>query len=723
MARATRSSTNLEKSDLPAPPRPASKKRKRLSNADNDVHPSPKLPRTDVQPDSQAISSAADSHLDHSDATTILDILEAADSQGLLDRVFPLPAHTPIQGSFSLRTLLKQPAQHSLWVLRAAVQNLFPLSLSHPRSCPSDTAVQQHRFCKIALSLVDQASRNVVRIPPTTTSFLDSDQDATPGSPSLDDELPDAAKTQPQPSTGPAHKKYALMQHLPSGDYWSSLNANIHNSTKQLKDLSLGNAELVAIFPTPSTSSSATSIPTLGSYHDSKITTSTSQLSEQRQVSVGSFLDYGTWASFAPSFDHNGEIVGRSELAELLYHREQRDMAREERKRQRSEGTGNIVELEEKIPEEDVLKSELAQPIDIDAQLEGPWLSNQAAALKNALSCLNLENAISELLERNRKALQRLEELQKARFSKLDGGTSSVEEDTEEWETAHTILDSLTVLASLRPQSTAENISSIIPSPSVLRKLQRTLVRRPTRGWYGTLPLTKPTALRDDATVKVKPGGVVTAVATTTATPTTTTPGPATPYSGYSYAYGQQAYRPSPATTSYTPYKPGQYYQTPYLATATQQLGQQNYYGQQGYTGGATGQQPYAAYSTWYTQYNAPAANTNSGAASGSSSGRGTPQPAGSAGAAVPSTYGSFFASAGTPPPGTMHSPAVANTVLANKPGTSGAATWSAYAVGQQQNPMATFSSHLRSTQGYQAQQTGYHGTYASQQAQTPATR
>jgi len=144
MARATRSSTNLEKSDASAPPRHSTKKRKRLSNTDNDDHPSPKLPRTDVQAE-PSVPTAADSHLDDSDATSILDILEAylslfisafrvythtfrsADSQGLLDRVFPLPSHAPIQGSFSLRVLLKQPSQHPLWVLR--VHPTCPLNL------------------------------------------------------------------------------------------------------------------------------------------------------------------------------------------------------------------------------------------------------------------------------------------------------------------------------------------------------------------------------------------------------------------------------------------------------------------------------------------------------------------------------------------------------------------------------------------------------------------
>ncbi|KAK2461717.1 hypothetical protein APHAL10511_006180 [Amanita phalloides] len=696
MARATRSSANLEKSDSLVPPRPSTKKRKRLSN-DNDDQPSPKLPRTDAQLDALNVPSAADSYLDESDATSILDILEAADSQGLLDRVFPLPSHAPCQGSFSLRVLLKQPTQHPLRVLRGAVQNLFPLSLSHPRTRPSDTAVQQHRFCKVALSLIDQASRTVVGIPPTATSFFDSEQVTAPASPSLDGESLDVPKTITQSGPDLTYKKYALMQHLPSGNYWTSLNADIHNSSKQLKDLSLGNAELAAIFPTPSTSSA--SVLTLGSYHVSKPTSAATQLPEQRRVSSGSFLDYGIWASFAPSFDHSGEVVGRSDLGAIVHRREQRRRAREQWKRERSEGFGNIIEVDEEAPA--VPKSGQVAPINVDVQLEGLLPSDQLETLKDALKCLDLENAVHELLERNRRALQRLEELQKIRLSMADGGSSSVAEDSEEWETAHAILESLTVLASLRPQSTTISTPSIIPPISVLQKLQRTLARQPSEGWYGTLALTKTTALRDDATVKVRPGGITPVAASATAAPVTTVQGPTTPYAGYSYAYGQQTYRPAPTATSYTPYKPGQYYQTPYLATATPQ---QAYYGQQAFAGGASGQQPYAAYSAWYSQYSAPTGNAGSVAPSGSSSGRGTPQPVGTA---IPSSYGSFFSTAGTPPPGVMRSPAVANTVLSNKPSTQSATAWNAYASGQQ-SPVG-YSGHIRNMQGQQVQtgQTG----------------
>ena len=249
----------------------------------------------------------------------------------------------------------------------------------------------------------------------------------------MDGDLSDATKALAHPSTDLTHKKYALMQHLPAGDYWTSLNADIHNSSKKLKDLSLGHAELVAIFPVPSTSASATPVPTVGSYHVNKLATSAGQLPEHRQVSTGSFLDYGIWSSFAPSFNHSGEVAGRSEIGELLYRREQKKRAREEWKRERSEGSGNIMEVDEETPNES--KNGQVQLADIDAQLEGLLPSDQVETLKDALSCLNLERAVNELLERNCRALQRLDELQKMRLSGPDGGSNPVDEGSEEWET------------------------------------------------------------------------------------------------------------------------------------------------------------------------------------------------------------------------------------------------------------------------------------------------
>lgn len=232
-------------------------------------------------------------------------------------------------------------------------------------------------------------------------------------------------------------------------------------------------------------------------------------------------------------------------------------------------------------------------------------------------------------------------------------------------------MDSLTLLASLRPRSSSEDGPAIIPPPSVLHKLHLTLATQASPGWYGTLPPSRSTALRDDSTVKVKPGAAV-------ATPAAAAPAAALPAAGsasntfgaYGYAYAQtQSYRPQQAV-AYTPYKPGQ---TPaYYQSFSGYYGQQSYgtaatTNQQPY-GGTTAQQPYSGFSGYYGQY--PAATTQTGTGSGP----GTPQPTGAgAVAAVAPSYSSFFSQtpSGTGTPSGARTPAVANTVVGNASGGS----------------------------------------------------
>ena len=59
---------------------------------------------------------------------------------------------------------------------------------------------------------------------------------------------------------------------------------------------------------------------------------------------------------------------------------------------------------------------------------------DQVTMLKSALGSLELEQAVQELLMRNAKALQRLEELQLERLGEEGGGSRAVEVDSEEWE-------------------------------------------------------------------------------------------------------------------------------------------------------------------------------------------------------------------------------------------------------------------------------------------------
>ena len=251
-----------------------------------------------------------------------------------------------------------------------------------------------------------------------------------------------------------------------------------------------------------------------------------------------------------------------------------------------------------------------------------------------------------------------------------------------------------------------EDHPAIIPPPSILHKLHRTLALEPSPGWHGTLPPGRTSALRDDSTLKVRPGAVTPApVPPTPAAPAPAAVSATNTFGAYGYPYAQQQnYRPQQAA-AYTPYKPGQapsYYQG-YLPA-----GQQAYYNQQSYGtgataqqpyGAATGQQPYSAYSSWYGQYNATAQG-------GTNSGRGTPQPV----VATPATtYGTFFNTATTPAtPTATRTPAVANTVVGNSaapPGTSYPGT------------TPTLPVHLRASQPVTAngQQSYYASTYQMQ--------
>lgn len=376
MARATRSTTSTHQQQQR---QDQQRKRKRSDDQDEENYIATKHLRMD---DDDTVNI----HPEHS--LQILTVLELEDNQGLLDRVFD---------SHSLRSLLINPSP--LHILRDAVHNLFPIS-SLPRARPSPAAQQQLRFCNLALSLLDRISTST---PLHIQSILSSEDPLRPS------------------STSPT-RKYALLQHLPAGDYWSSLDAPPSSQSNiSLKDLPTGHAELVAILPS-SLNATLDTPQTLASL-SSKPLGHKKTLPLQRRVTTGSFLDYGTYASFAPSFDHDCELVGRRQLGEVLYRQEQR---RVERAGARRESRGYIQEVEEDL-------AIVAQPPkDVDADLNALLPREEVDAIKAAMNSLELENSIQQLLERNRLALKRLEELQ---ILRLTEGSNSAEEGSEEWQT------------------------------------------------------------------------------------------------------------------------------------------------------------------------------------------------------------------------------------------------------------------------------------------------
>lgn len=631
----------------------------------------------------------------------------------------PIRSTTPSASSGYVSPITITPA-HTF--PQAAINNLRPLS-SHPRSKPSETASQQLHFCNLALSLLDQAS---CQIPPAS---LDNQS-------LLPEQSTDSSSADPKsPSLG--KRRYALVQHLPSGDYWSSLNSRQPSSspTLHLKDLPTGHAELVAVLPTPSFSHDPKPPPPLGSYapttsHPKKT------LPAQRHVASSAFLDYGPWASFAPSIDHDCEIIGRRELGEILWYRHERKT-----QKQVELDRGAITE-----PAEPELSVEAE--FDADTELSDIFPPDTIQRLKAALDNTELDNLVDELLSRNQRALVQLQELQVSRLIKPGATSTTLDQQSEEWEIgmsdvsvhfiihssilhiAHNILESLEMLTSLRPRAASGQIISLVPPTSVLRQLHKSLALEPRSNWRGTLVSTRLSALRDDSTVKVRASSAVPATTSSSSSPAPSSVTPSasaaapttTPYAGYTYAYQAQpaqAYRPAVATTNnaatYPAYKPNNtsYYQN-YMQGAQQQQQQQQYYGQQAYGAGATSQQPYAAYSNWFAhaQYSQAAAAAATGAAP---AGRGTPQPT------TPATaYGAYYQQPQQPKASgnltsTVTTPAVANTVAANKAGTG---AWLGYAGQAPTLPvsMRTANTGLPVANGYQTQQS-YYGAY-----QTPQT-
>ncbi|KAF4572526.1 hypothetical protein EYR36_007033 [Pleurotus pulmonarius] len=699
MARATRSTTqNQEKESsstttiTPAantsPPRTktGSKKRKRPNQPDSDEpvskqhktdpaaikeenditepHPDEEHPEARPQTSQRPVLPlAGDTPITPEDAQKIADILETIDTQGLLDRVFPSPSEdgtSPPQYR-SLRWLLKEDSPRpKLSALRSAIQHLVPIS-SHSRSTPSKPAIQQRRFCDVALSLFEEASFHNVTIPSDLVSLLPETQ-------SDEEDIPLSPPRQ--------QKRYALKQRLPTGDWWTSL-ASSSSDPQSLKALSTGLSELVVSLPTPSaptavsvtpsssassskpsTSSTTSVVPSLGSYTYLKAPPLKAKPWPVRRVkTTGSFLDYGPCASFAPTFSQDGAEVGRQQLGEFLWRKEQRRKERHANLQQDMESRATAIEVDDDdIIDPELRKASQSKDSELEEALTELLPPQEVDIIKSALDSLELESAVQELLDRNARALARLQKMQRKRLLRKE---YAVAEGSEEFDTAKAIMDSLELLASLRPRSSKSESAPLIPPPSVLRVLYKTIPISASPGWYGTLPAQKTTALHDNTTVKVKVGAGTTNA--TTVNPTTATPAaPSTPTPAY-YQYGAygaaaQQYRPAQAATSYTfkPHTPNAYYPSAY--TNQQQAGAQQpqAYPPQSYPYAATGQMSYGSWYSYAPQY-------TTGVAGGSNSGRGTPTQTPQI--PTPNSYGSFFASTSAAPVQPVRTPAVANTV------------------------------------------------------------
>ncbi|KAL5534594.1 hypothetical protein ACEPAG_1057 [Sanghuangporus baumii] len=706
MARATRSTTaivekhedeNQDPSGTPPPvtakpSKTVNKKRKRTQGTDSDDLPSAKQNKTNeeeetpekgedvllLQQDPAHLPLAGDLPMADEDAQKILEILEVADTQGLLDRVFPvedarlpkLPSSSPSSSkttsdSYSLRTLLKESKDHPLRVYRSVIKQLYPIS-SQPRARISPPAAHQLRFCQLALSLIEQASRrtiDVLSLKPEHILPVKGEEDDT------------------EKDVDTRRRKYALVQRLPTGDLWTSLDSDLTGSdTKPLSQLGTGHAELVAVLPS---SSSSKPIPTLGELHADKKVQTKYKPPTTRHVSCGSYLDYGPYASFAPAFDSDGADVGRIGLSDVLWRRHVKGKAREKARilgdRLRSKlalRAADVMEIDEVVEADPAevkdagLRKEAGKRRELLEKLFAP---EESEALQEVLDALECEENVGEMLLHNAKALVQLQELQRERLQSENGGSKDVEVGSEEWNLAQMIMDSLTLLASLRPRKLDGTVSATLPPVSVLRVLQQTLPSEASQGWHGTLSESRGLAVRDDTTLRVKGPlenvqSLITATAPTAMSSASTTQTPAPPYpSNYTYAAFQQHYRTVP--TQNQGYLGSAYSQT--AATPQPQNAQTPYQTQTQY--GGSNQYSYSA----WLQSQAAAGSLVGTPTPGSRKGTPGPQPTTAATSTLANSTYLPYTSALAATTSATPSRAVANTISA-KPATNG---WSTSAV------------------------------------------
>ena len=236
--------------------------------------------------------------------------------------------------------------------------------------------------------------------------------------------------------------KLALVQRLPTGDWWTSASSDAPTAGgKDLKSLYTAKAELVSIFPSTSGIQLAHK-GTLGDYVVKRSPGVPAHKPPQpRRVSCGKFLDYGPYASFAPSFDQDGVEVGRIGMGEVIFYQQMRRRLRSLAKGKRRAFLGQKDPQTDDVVMEDAPASDgqtAAGPSnkesDLSKNLEALLPPEEVQNIKSALDSLEMEEAVDELLQRNAKALERLEELQLERLRSQGGGSSVVEVGSEEWD-------------------------------------------------------------------------------------------------------------------------------------------------------------------------------------------------------------------------------------------------------------------------------------------------
>lgn len=224
-------------------------------------------------------------------------------------------------------------------------------------------------------------------------------------------------------------KKFALVQHLASGDWWTSLDKS-SSGTGPMKGISSGHAELVAVIPSALPEPGA-NVPTLGSLSSGCIPTGQwAHPPGAQHKGCGIFLDYGAYASFAPTYQRGGARIGKSVLGETVMRLK---VERRRRIQLTSLGTPTTVTANKDIDMTGDQPMNSMETADFDV-LDGFLSPETIAKVKSVATSLDMEDAIAELLHRNEKAIMRLNELQRLRFSSENGAWNGVQEGSEEQE-------------------------------------------------------------------------------------------------------------------------------------------------------------------------------------------------------------------------------------------------------------------------------------------------
>ncbi|SPO24827.1 uncharacterized protein UTRI_01819_B [Ustilago trichophora] len=309
-----------------------------------------------------------------------------------------------------------------------------------------------------------------------------------------------------------AASRYALHMRLPRGDYFTKA---IALDRAQLAKLDPAQADLVQISAQSEAQMRALKrqglvpTPTLGqrlgrSSQRHRSDSKRAATQPQAKPQPVTFLNYGNYASFAPTYDSSASSISNSTSSTLWYNCVQAqhsvslawgDKPFQAYGDEEQEEDGLDADaLEEPAPFSATAKGDASADVDGDISMEGPESDETAVVLRSLLSGVD-EDDVSASLKRlsqdelvtshlrfNMMLLHRLQEFQWARLRRSYQPTASdrtslsaVEDESpsaEEEATAALLLESLSSLVALQPRAadlTSDAVQSVVPDASKLR--------------------------------------------------------------------------------------------------------------------------------------------------------------------------------------------------------------------------------------------------------------